>query len=434
MRLAKAVHSIIIMMQFYAKNCTILAFLVFCLSSCIHNRINQNLNQLQAEQEKNLAQLSLSINSQQKTIRWPEAYRMMCKNNLALRQSATQLRDIQRQHKQIWLELVPNVNMFANLNSSITELANLQVDRISSSIVAGLNIPNPFQLYARLYSNALQLENAIISHEIDKRRAYIELYTLFLEQNQISVDMNYDYLVNEVHTKDPFNDFQNKESARKNTKLQTDYQRLRVNQILNTPGENWKLEGGLPEFSYQGKISSLKFRDRFGLLGRKLQILQIEAAQMSVRQIKFQRWPNFNFGASVPSLYNSSRTIPFNGDNILFYSGVFKTFDLSDPLQRENLRDADERLKFTLEQQKIQNENEIANLERTKASYIELSRQILVLRESLDLIKLKKASVYKSSLKNIKEYYDTTRRLNDAMDQIKQIELQLLLWDEDFWN
>jgi hypothetical protein len=409
------------------------------LSTCTAARMGKNLNTNVLEQKKEFRVILGRIqNEPSQAISWDGAYKRMIADNISLRQSKLQVEDSKKQKTRQWLSLVPRLSSYLNIGTSVNQLSNLSSKDLNASLLANFNIPNPFEFYAGLYGVALQQQNAIWSHELDKRRAYTQLYSAFVESESIDeAEATYqrrlkslidgqsddvDKLVKSITT-----DLQNLEHR----KL---YHRLSINQLLNTPGSNWKLTGSLPKISYAGRYRSLVIGENFGKLALNLQAIQIESAMLSLEQVKFQRWPTFNFGLSNPPLYSSNTTNSFSSDNLQLFSGVYKSFDLTDIGGREDIQNAKTRLKFTREQLRLRAETEGSRLLQLIQSYDTLTTDNHYLTKKAESLSRPGSQEPEVVLKDLERRSDLELNLIENRRQIQQLDLQFLIWDETFWN
>jgi hypothetical protein len=417
-----------------------LPFYALLLTSCVESRMQGRLDKNAGVQRADFEDLfAKTADTHQAQIGWREAYRRMSEDNLSLRQSKTQLDESKHLKRDQWMTLAPRIAAFASLGDSISALTNLSGSDINAEVVTSLNIPNPFQFYASLYSAALQRQNAEWSHELDKRRAYIELYSLFMEQKQLDET--------EASLKSSLADGNLADSAdlsRAVAALRTEAQnyermrsilRIRANQLLNTPGANWKLTGKPPAISYKDRLGRMKIGEDFGKLGLNLQAIQVEGALLRREQVKFQQWPSVNFGFSGPPLYsNNGQSADFSSDNLWFFSGAYKTIDLNDPIGRSSIRDAESRLQYTREQLRMRVENDSNQMRQACNTYQELLAEEQRLQAKVRSLEKSSATEPVILLAELGERAELMNSLGETRRRIRQIDLQLLIWDETFWK
>jgi hypothetical protein len=410
------------------------------LASCVESKMRGRLHENAGVQRDDFEDLfAKTADTQQTPIGWREAYRRMCKDNLSLRQSETQLEQSKRIKRDQWMTLAPRIAAFASLGDSISALTNLGGSDINAEVVTSLNIPNPFQFYASLYSAALQRQNAEWSHELDKRRAYIELHSLFMEQKQL--DESEAQLKNSMAND---NLVESEDLTRAVAALRTEARnydrmrsilRIRANQLLNTPGANWKLKGEPPAISYKDRLGKMEIGEDFGKLALNLQAIQIEGALLRCQQVKFQQWPAVNFGFSGPPLYsNNGQSTDFSSDNLWFFSGAYKTVDLNDPIGRTSISQAENRLQYTREQLRMRVENDSNQMREAYKTYQELLAEEQRLQTKIRNLENSSATEPVILLAELGERAQLISALGETRRRIRQIDLQLLIWDETFWK
>ena len=410
------------------------------LTGCAASHMAGNLEKVRIDQKSELTHLHSEIQtSPEKPIRWKDAHQRMVQDNLSLRQSREQMRMAKRATAEQWMSLVPRLGAFANLGESITELSKINSDSISAQLIANLNIPNPFDFYAGLYGAELQKQGAEWSHELDRRRAYVQLHTLYHEEEMIRVaEKNHENRVKNLATASP-QDLPTRIATLKqeseSIKRRKDHHRAQVNNILNTPGANWRLHGAPPRIPSFHRNRNLEVGEDFGMLAMQLQSIQIEVAQLRIKQSRFRQWPNFSFGLSAPPLYTTSETSrSFSADNMLFFTGANQQFNITDPIGRRPVRDARTRLQFTREQLLIRAENETLQISQARTLY-----DRLVDEESRLKARSNRAGGWTSTapevvLREIDQHTETETRRQEILRQLHQMDLQFLIWYDKFWE
>lgn len=369
---------------------------------------------------------------------WEGAYRRLQQDNIPLRQSRQQLAESEKQTRRQWWSLVPKVAAFLSIGTNISSLTNLSSDDLNARLIANFNIPNPFEFYAGLYAAALQKQNARWSHELDRRRAYAQLYAAFVDaraldeavaalQRQRQALASSDMAVIGKTLK-------NLASETYSMERRQLYHRSNVNQLLNTPGGNWNLTGTLPVVSYSSRYRQMKIGEDFGKLALNLYAIQIEGALLQLQQVKFQQWPSINFGFSNPPLFSNQDNASFSSDDLTLFSGASKSMDLSDIGGRQLIRDAETRLKFTREQLRQRLEYEASKVLQMASSYDQLLKEASRLRRDLARMARPASSEPDLVIKDLELRAQLDLQLIENRRQIQQLDLQLLIWDERFWK
>ena len=412
--------------------------LALAFSGCIAAPLQRNLAADYTSQLTDFnGMLERVRNTAQTPMTWDAARRQMERHNISLRQSGKQLEEAEKQTRHQWLTLVPRLAAFLSVGTNISSLTNLSSNDINARLIANFNIPNPFEFYGSLYAAALQVQNARWSHELDKRRAYAQLYSLFvdsraLQESEVALQRQRLTLVNadlsnidKILTKLP--------AMTRDMEHRRRYHRSGVNQMLNTPGDNYDLSGTLPVVSYRHRYRQLKIGENFGKLAMNLYAIQIEVAMMRLRQVKFQQWPSINFGFSNPPLLSSLPT-SFSSDQLALFSGASKSIDLTDIWNRDSIIDAKTRLQFTREQLKQQIEMEASRMLNMSASYDQLLQEEQRLQRDRQRLSSPDTSDPEMVLKDLATRAQLELQLIENRRQIQQLDLQLLIWDERFWK
>lgn len=410
-----------------------------CLGSCTGANLGRNLEANIAEQKGEFREILVGLqNEKPKAISWDAAYRRMMKDSLSIRQSRLQLEEAKKQKTHQWLSLFPQVSSFVNIGSGINDISNLRTQDLNASLMANFNIPNPFQFYASLYAASLQEQNAIWSHELDKRRAYTQLYASFSESAAIDhAEAAYESRLKSLAQIGSGDINKLKTTALEGQSIERRrlYHRLSVNQLLNTPGANWKPVGSLPKISYAGRYKRMAVGEDFGKLALNLQAIQIEGALLRVEQVKFQQWPSVQFGLGAPPLYSSNdNTGGFSSDDLQLFSGASKSFNLVDPIGRKDIQDAKTRLRFTREQLKLRAENEASRILQLLKGYEALITQSGQLEKEMRRLGRQGSLEPDIVIIDLERRSELELQLIETRRQIQQLDLQFLIWDETFWN
>lgn len=409
------------------------------LIGCVTPKVERNLAERSASQKDEFSGLLEQVRSEQATpLTWKAAYQRMEADNLALRQSHKQLQDAGKLARRQWLGLVPRVVGYMNIGTGLSSVTNLETGDLNSSLTANFNIPNPFEFHASLYAAALQKQNAVWSNELDKRRAFAQLYSAFIEaqtirEEEAALERRNQVLVNAA-TPDVGKRLKSAASEVRAMERRRLFHRLSVNQLLNTPGSNWSLIGSLPRISYRNRYQRMNIGEDFGKLALNLQAIQIEGAILSVHRVKFQQWPSVNFGLSNPPLYTSNSDAGFSSDELLLFSGASKSMDLTDIGGLENIRDAEERLKFTREQLRLRTENELTRVISISSTYGHLLAEERRLERDIKRLGRPDSAEPGIVLKDLERRADLEMLLIENRRQIQQLDLQFLIWDETFWK
>lgn len=409
------------------------------LSGCVADSVNRSLGEQAAIQKEEFKDILGRIRSEPvSSLSWESAYKRMMDQNLALRQSAQQLEDSEKQTRRQWMTLVPKVAGYLSLGSNISSLTNFDGDDLTARLIANFNIPSPFEFYASLYAVALQNQNAKWSYELDKRRAYGQLYSLFADADALR---RAETSLADRLKAGPDADLANVGKSLKTLAVEARslerrrlYHRSNVNQMLNTPGGNWDLTGKLPVVSYEHRFKRMKIGEDFGKLALNLYAIQVEGAILRVQRVKFQQWPAINFGFSNPPIYSNTGENGFSSDDLTLFSGANKSVDLSDIGGLESIQDAEIRLKFTREQVRQRMEFDVLRILQIASSYEFLLKERTRLQRDIDRVGRPGSAEPEIVLKDLTRRSELDSELSEIRQQIQQLDLQFLIWDERFWN
>lgn len=409
------------------------------LNGCVAPKAKQDLVKSSIAREGEFKALIDRIETEpRKSISWKEARRRLLKDNLGLQQSQQMLEDAERQTKRQWLTLVPRMSAFLNVNQSLSSLANLQGDKLNASVVTSLNIPNPFEFYGILYGAALQTQNARWSNELDKRRAFTELYAAFLDARVMSEEKVALERRRQLFSAGDFGDIAKRlygfEREKDSFARRLLAHRQNVNRLLNTPGGNWDLSGDLPVISYRDSYRNFKIGPDFGKMALNLYAVRIESAIMQTQRVKYSQWPSINFGLSNPPLYSSFGNNRISGDDLNLFSGATKSFDVTDIGGRQAIQDAEKRLKFTRQQLQQSMEQEAARILQIRQTYDQLRVDERRLEGAIKRIEQPSSSEAEALLHDLELRSQLELQLIQIHRQIEQLDLQYLIWDERFWK
>ncbi len=418
---------------------TLAGLLPLVLGGCVAGKVDRVLDEGAAAGEEEFKALLIQAESEpRKQLSWNEARRRMMRDNLGLQQSRQMLHETERQTKRQWLTLVPRTSAFLNVGQALTSLTNFDSDNLNASVVASFNIPNPFEFYGTLYGNALQVQNARCNTQLDERRAFSELYLAFssaraLREEAVAIERK----------RRAFSAWNSPDVskalyglAREKDALERRYlaHRGNVNQLLNTPGGNWDLTGGLPDISFRDRYRKLDFGGDFGRLALKLHAIRVESAILQTQRVKFRQWPSINFGLSNPPLYSSEGGNDFAGEDFTLFSGVNKSMDLTDVGGRESIQNAEQRLKFTRAQLRQGMEREGVRMIQLRQAYDQLLAEERRLRAGIKRLERPASSEADAVLGDLELRSQLELQLIQTKRQVEQLDLQLLIWDESYWN
>lgn len=409
------------------------------LSGCVSQRLDESLTKGVGEREDEFSELFAQIDTVPTArISWENARQRMMSDNLALQRSRKMLEDAGRQTKHQWLSLVPKMSAFLNIGKSLASLTDFSSDDLNAYVVASFNIPNPFEFYASLYGAALQNQNAVWSNELDQRRAYTELYTVFLEAQSIQSEeaamAERRKGLSSISSADIAKELKNLASGLNVLKRRRMNLRENINILLNTPGRNWELTGKLPVISCRDRYRRFKIGEDFGKLALNLYAIQVEGAILQTQRVKFRQWPVISFGLSNPPLYSSNGENTYTAEDFSLFSGASKSLDVADIGGRESIRDAELRLKFTRGQLRQRMAREAVRIYQICAVYDDLLLEEGRLVRDIERSHKRGSTEPEVVIKDIELRSQLEMELIRTRRQMQQLDLQFLIWDERFWK
>lgn len=406
---------------------------------CVAKKVDQNLAKGAEDREVEFNTLLDQIETEpKKSISWDGALRRMLRDNLGLQQSQEALENAEKQSKRQWLGLIPRMSAFLSFSKGLTALGDLGSDDLNASVIGNLNIPNPFEFYGMLYGAALQAQNARWSNELDQRRAFTELYGAFLDARLLSEEMAAFELrkrtLSIADSRDVVKSLYGLSREKDGLERRLIMHRGNVNRLLNTPGGNWDLTGGLPRISFRDRYRSVRVGNDFGKMALNLYAIRIESAIMQTQRVKYQQWPSIQFGLSNPPLYTSSGNNDLSGDDFRMFSGASKSVDLTDVGGREAIQDAERRLKYTREQMKQGMEREGVRILQIQKTYGQLLAEESRLEAAVRRLDRPASSEVEIVLKDLELRSQLELQLIQTRRQVGQLDLQYLIWDERYWK
>lgn len=423
-----------------ALRCAWLSFLLACASGCVADRLKGRISDATDEVRREQASLLDSGGKAESKLDWKSACKFLEENNPRLREARLSHSQLERERNRFVIDqLSPRLAAVANLSSALGDLAKLQDDNYGIRLYGTFSIPNPLTAYARRYSLELKYyQSALALHELE-RRLKVSLYGHFL---------NHGYALDQFSSKElssrsnaSWRDLLEGEIQRSKsryTKLDRMQQlRISLNQLLNTPSENWIPDiGSLPDISYEGKLKSLRPDRGYGLLAVKQAAGQVEASLANLARVKMEKLPSFSTGISVPTLYDTvTDQDSLDGRDLRLFGSLNESFDFTGQ-ETESTKRAEERARFVQESLRSRMEQEIHSLDRAKRNYEALCSERDLLQRSLRWIRDEPppGSNSKVLLKRLEEERGLVDRLKRNEQQRRQYDLEFWVWDETYWK
>ena len=417
-----------------------LTLLPLAFGSCVEGRATRRLQDHVTAQESFVTAIVEGRETRrQREIGWEAALSRMTSANLSLRQSRKQLEEARRGKNRQWQTLIPNLFGFVSIGDDIEAISNLDIE-LNAQLAANLNIPNPFEFYAGLYAAALQARGAEWSHELDRRRAFTQLYATFLEARNLEEEQREFELRKRKLGAGSLEGMAGKLAALRLTEESLERRkrqlRLQTNQLLNTPGENWRLTGSVPNLPDWMTYRRLRPGERFGKLALNLMAIQLETAAVGVTRSQVRAWPSLNFGLAAPPLLSSGAqsSQAFNADDLFFFSGANQVVDVTNLGNVREIRDAKTRLELTREQLRLRIEAESVRLDEAMELLRETAMEKRQLEKTLQRLNHERSDESRVVLADLEILDETKDQLRMLESRTRQIQLQLVIWNEPYWK
>lgn len=417
-----------------------LVLLIAGCPGCVESRFGQRV--ADAERKVYLERDALEESAQKKGRRldWKTACKLLDAGNPTLRQARNTHAQIERDRKRFAIDqFSPRIAALANLSSALGSLSELKDDNYGIRLYGTFIIPNPLASYARRYSLELQYyQSALSAHEME-RRLQANLYGRFLMYAHATETTS--TLEPQTATNASWFGLLEKEIAetRSSVNERDKLRNLRIvlNQLLNTPGENWIPDAGtLPDISYEGKLARLDPKRGYGLLAVKQAAGQIEASLANLWRVKMDKLPSFSIGISIPTLYDSRLDEDgFNVQETRLFGSLNKSYDFTGS-RRESATRAEERARYVQENLRLRLEREIYQLDRAKENYKLLVRERDAMQKSLRWMRRNPPPGSSSEvlMKRLRDELSMRSRLGRNELQRKQMDLEFWIWDESYWT
>ncbi|MDC0088292.1 hypothetical protein OAI07_01990 [Akkermansiaceae bacterium] len=418
---------------------TSFAFL-FCSYSCVNKRIERSLTEHVHYQARELSKADKFVfNENSIDLSWNEAEELLFAGNIRYRTSQASLKNAEQRKKDIWLDLLPDIQAFINLSASFAGVGNFSGNDINAGLSSRLRIPSPIALYRDSYRIGIQIISERYAHELLRRNLTRDLYRLFKESEMLksTIIENQKMSGLEDIPLDRLPEALSRQSDQKK-RLVTSRERfrLKINRLLNTPGKSWSLTGKLPAINYQSRINGVKLENGFGSLGLKIRSVQIEAAITGIKLSRLNRLPSVTINTTAPVLFDSSRggDFDFDGEDFNLFTNLFKNIELDDVFDKKDIRNAEFRFKINRERLAINFEQEASQVKINKLAYKGLLKKKGEIEIKLKELKKGRGSrephVIMDDFKisgELKTQYELLNR------QLLHLDLEFWIWDENYW-
>lgn len=405
-----------------------------CVKSTSEKRLGDNLAQIQELQK----QLRSSQKLAQQDLDWQRASRFLVTRNLTFLQSVKRLENLEKERKRfLWRQLGPQLGAVANLNTALGEIASLAENSTGFRLLGSIRFPQPLSLYSRRYALELQYITAKLDHETLRRRLFSNLYSVFLKQEQLNNRAQEHPSLHDHKTLGQLLRSGSTPQVSSNDKIQRERNslRLQINNLLDTPGENFNLlPQTAPKISYAKTFSRYQFGKDFGYLGLQQAAVRLESSYAQLQQINFDRIPSLTLGISLPTLYDSQN--PENRpelSNIRLFGSLNDSFRF-DGRNAESREDAKDRA-YSIRRNLYRSlEREINALNRLKANYEDLRKKEESLLAQLGYLdQIPTAAQSSAILERVEKSDALSEQLMQNRLAQRQLDLEFWVWDEAAW-
>ena len=269
---------------------------------------------------------------------WSDAVDRLLSDNLELKRSRESIRLAKEQTKQIYWDLVPVVSLRTSLSQALENLGEVDGEDVRFGVFSTLNIPGVISLYSRRYAALLGEIKSALDFELKQRQLIIRLYDLFLayEDFRLRVEsQKKTQMLASIESKSPIENLQVSpeglliEQQLFEEQMKEDQLRQEAGVLLGSFEKKWNLVSeDLPRFNYLSDLPDFNDTKNFGVLLRKKQAMELEAARLSKVVAKLSFFPDLNFGVYTPPLYaNWVDNYRFSSDRMIFNASSSVTLD-----------------------------------------------------------------------------------------------------------
>ena len=394
---------------------------------------------------KYLLELSELEGKEVQNLGWSDAVDRLLSDNLELKRSRESIRLAKEQTKQIYWDLVPVVSLRTSLSKALENLGEVDGEDVRFGVFSTLNIPGVISLYSRRYAALLGEIKSALDFELKQRQLIIRLYDLFLayEDFRLRVEsQKKTQMLASIESKSPIENLQVSpeglliEQQLFEEQMKEDQLRQEAGVLLGSFEKKWNLVSeDLPRFNYLSDLPDFNDTKNFGVLLRKKQAMELEAARLSKVVAKLSFFPDLNFGVYTPPLYaNWVDNYRFSSDRMIFNASSSVTLD-TNFRKLKNLKRIEKQLEFQNLAIKEEINNQIVGAIRAKRE-LELVEKEL----ALTLLRLEVTDFFTlgSDLKELREFlekrYLLIQRASGLRMRKAKIEGGFWLLDERRWR
>lgn len=258
--------------------------------------------------------VAYQANLPERSLDWPAALAQLRAENLKLRQTRTELTNAQESVRQVFRDLVPTLNMHANISKRLVDIPTITADDINFSADSLFNLPGLVSFNARLYTARLSLLRAAAAYALTEREQIIELYKVFWAFQEHGEQIR--HLQNEQQTArafeavDPFTSqvlLTSAEVRALGAEQESANLQQRTSDVLGSRQFKWVLlPHALPELPYDINPLPLDDTNRVARLQIRLAAIEYEGVRAQLAGMKLRYWPDLTIFVSGPPIYQRS--------------------------------------------------------------------------------------------------------------------------------
>lgn len=403
------------------------------LSSCVTKKLELSLQGRELEITRQLQGVYTNGGAQRKVryLSWSEAFDLLEKRNLALKQNKTRLLQTKKERDDQWKTWLPKMWVYANLQTALSDISQLALSDVDASVILPLRLPNPISEQAQAVRLALSYLEAKDNYEMMVRRQKIALYRIFSKHADYCEQLEY------AARRAPIDELSGLISEREQKISEADIEKsiaFDLSQILDLPGEYvLPIASTRPSLNYSHRYSSFKPGLNYGKLAIRLSAYQIEGAVLRVKAAKWNVLPSLSVAANNPSLYDTrdTRTVdPLDTDQIRLFGGLVKGFDLTQN-ESKNIQSAKDNVEYVQKNLRLRMDADYKQWSRLCERYDSINHKEAVLKQRLAIVRQKKEDIGAwLELDAIRQRDSEYRQLKRAKENL---DLEIWLWDDSAW-
>ncbi|MFT4175417.1 MAG: hypothetical protein QM627_02065 [Luteolibacter sp.] len=413
--------------------CGLAIFTAVGLAGCVTKELSQRL----LEREVDVQTMTFDLAHANRTngaymIDWKSAVKLLGERNLTLQQARIQIEQAKRDQKGQWKTWLPRPSIYMTLQSSLAQLGNLSSSDLDTSVIAPLNIPNPFTERAMAFQLALTTLQLQDGYTLSYRQQVAALYQLFSQYEYLQAERSRELEMSRALSID---------GALRNLEMDAHYRESvrsiqnSLAQMLNLPGKNpLPIAGSRPKLDYDSRIHRLVPGKNYGQLAVRLYAYQIEAALLQEKGVKFSQWPSLSLGGSMPPIYQSNYGSSYgalDSQGIYLFSGLSKSYDLTGR-DVQMIKSAEQNTEFVKRSLRQTMDRESREWIALKGRYRQMMLKERLANERVQAIrKIDSGGAAMSDLKMVRSAESSLKSVARAKEQLV---MQLWIWDEEKWN